>query len=76
MNRSAAVAPSKPPATMAARDRLFEPVTEHERHHHAYRRGTLFDLSGHGVIRLRFARTPAPSEWTQRTANRAERRRR
>jgi DNA-directed RNA polymerase specialized sigma24 family protein len=31
---------------------LFEPVPEHERNHHAYRRGTFVDLSAHGVIRL------------------------
>src|SRR6185369_11706337 len=44
---------------------LLQPVTEHERDHHAYRRGTSICLNGHGVIRLRLRHTPAPSELTR-----------
>ena len=53
MNRSATVAPSRPPATIGGADRLLEPVAEHEGQHHANGGGALVDLSGHGVIRLR-----------------------
>ena len=39
MNRSATVAPSKPPAMAAASQRLIEPVAKHKGHHHADRGG-------------------------------------
>jgi len=41
-------------------DRLLEPVTKHERQHHANGGEALVDRGGHGVIRVRLARTPAP----------------
>ena len=56
-------------------DRLLQPMAEHERDHHAYRRGTFICLNGHGVIRLRLRHMPAPSELT-RGQPRAERKRR
>ena len=53
MNRSAAVAPEQAAGDDGGAAGLLQPVAEHERDHHAYRRGTFVCLSGHGVIRLR-----------------------
>ena len=75
MNRSAAVAPKQAAGDDGGPAGLLQPVSKHERDHHAYRRGSFVFESGHGVIRLRLTQTPAPSGLT-RGRPRAERKRR
>ena len=76
MNRSATVAPSRPAAMAAATTGWLQPVAEHEGQHHADRGGALVELSGHGVIRLRAWRRPAPLLDACRAAKRPTRTRR
>ena len=76
MNRSAAVAPNRPPATVAARSGCSSQWRNTKGITTRMAAGRFFDLSGHDIIRLRFAHTPAPSEWTQARGKQAERMRR
>jgi len=52
-------------------DRLLQPVAEHEGQHHADGGGAVVARGGHGVIRMRLARTPAPLRDVRTASGRA-----